>query len=129
MKWHHQITRFGVTGGLGFLVDSGILHVAMNLGTGFYWGRMISFLTAATFTWLLNRNVTFVGTKGTGQATVQWVRYIGAMLVGGSLNYAVSAWIYRDFHVAWQWPVLAVAAGSLAGLLLNFVSAKFFVFK
>lgn len=65
MKWHRQITRFGISGGLGFLVDSGTLQVAMNLGTGFYVGRIISFVIAATFTWMFNRKITFAGKGST----------------------------------------------------------------
>ena len=50
------------------------------------------------------------------------------MLLGGGLNYGtyavLIAWIPRFA----AWPVLAVAAGSLAGMTVNFITARHLVF-
>lgn len=129
MKLQRQIFRFIIAGGLGFGVDAGALYLAMWLGADFYLGRGLSFLAAATFTWLFNRMLTFRRSRKPGRIYVEWFRYMFAMLIGGSVNYGVSAWMYRDCPIAYQWPVLAVAMGSIAGMGLNFFTAKFVVFK
>ena len=129
MKLSSQILRFGISGILAFLVDAMVLHWAMQIGTGFYLGRAISFFLAATFTWLFNRKITFGNVTPTQSIWREWTTYLAAMLLGGVVNYLVSAWLYREFELVSQWPVLAVAAGSIAGLIFNFSAAKFVVFR
>ena len=129
VKLSSQILRFGISGILAFLVDAMVLHWAMQIGTGFYLGRAISFFLAATFTWLFNRKITFGNVTPTQSIWREWTTYLAAMLLGGVVNYLVSAWLYREFELVSQWPVLAVAAGSIAGLIFNFSAAKFVVFR
>lgn len=132
MKLRKQIIRFIMSGCLGFLVDAGLLHVMMAFGVHYYGGRLVSFLAAATFTWLFNRAFTFTQTEKLKSSVAifgQWFRYMVAMLLGGGVNYGVSAWFYNYVSLAQQWPITAVAIGSIAGLAVNFLSAKFAVFK
>lgn len=132
MRLRKQIICFIISGCLGFLVDAGLLHVMMAFGVHYYSGRLVSFLAAATFTWLFNRTFTFSQTETLKLFVAifgQWFRYMVAMLLGGGVNYGVSAWLYCYFSLAQQWPITAVAMGSIAGLAVNFISAKFAVFK
>ena len=58
----------------------------------------------------------------------QWARYVVAMTAGAAVNYAVYALV---LHVLGQRALIApvaVAAGSLAGLGLNFLTASRLVF-
>jgi putative flippase GtrA len=93
-----------------------------------YTGRIFSFLFAATVTWVLNRNYTFRGSVPAPR-TRQWARFVSANAVGGALNYGV----YSALILSGGWfikaPVLAVAAGSIAGLAFNFTVSRKFVFK
>ena len=41
-----QLLRFGLVGGLGYGVDSGVLYAMLSLGLGFGTGRLVSFLCA-----------------------------------------------------------------------------------
>ena len=125
---HHQFARFAVIGVFGFGVDAGVLWLAMDAGTGFHLGRVISFLTAVSFTWALNRRHSFPSPEGANRFH-QWLRYLLAMLVGGAVNLAASFASYHFFEVVQYWPVLAVAVGSLAGMLVNFFTARQFVFR
>jgi putative flippase GtrA len=122
-----ELLRFAVAGVIGLLADIAVLYLALALGLGYYAGRVLSFLAAVWVTWQLNRHFTFAPT-GAG-AWREFTRYLGAMVGGGLLNYlAYSAAILLLPH----WPLtpaLAVAVGSLAGMALNFLSAKLIVFK
>lgn len=121
-----QFIRFGVTGVIGFGVDVGVLYAALALGSGPWLGRVLSFLAAVVLTWRLNRRYTFTASSSPWS---EWWRYLGAMIGGALLNlgaYTLTMWLMPP--APWL-PALGVAIGSVAGMMLNFLSAKFFVFK
>ena len=123
-----QFARFAVIGVFGFGIDTSVLWLAMAAGTGFHAGRVISFLTAVSFTWALNRRHSFQSRDGAGRIN-EWLRYVIAMMVGGAVNLGASFACYHAFGIVRSWPVLAVAVGSLAGMLVNFYTARRFVFR
>jgi putative flippase GtrA len=124
-----QFAKFCIVGTVGFVADAGTLYLLMSMANlDPYTGRIFSFLFAATVTWVLNRNYTFRGSVPTPR-TRQWARFVSANAVGGALNYGV----YSALILSGGWfikaPVLAVAAGSIAGLAFNFTVSRKFVFK
>lgn len=124
-----QFLRFGAVGTVGFLVDGGVLHAALGLlGLDLYSGRVVSYLCAATTTWALNRHYTF-GAASTHPAARQWAKFLVVNIGGGGINYGVYALLVATFPLFAATPVLAVAAGSLAGLCVNFFASKKFVFS
>lgn len=124
-----ELVLFGVGGVLGFIVDAGIVQALVSgFGWNPYLARLISFVAAATTTWLFNRRYTF---KATGHYSLrgEWLRYMVAMSAGFVLNYGVySALVFR-FPLVKQMPALGVAAGSIAGLAVNFVSSRFWIYR
>jgi putative flippase GtrA len=124
-----QFLAFGVVGTLGFLVDAGVLTLVLAVSDlGYYWGRLLSFLAAATVTWALNRRYTF-GTAEKSRRLAQWARFLLVNSGGGLVNYATYAALIAASALVRDWPVLGVAAGSIAGLLVNFTFSKWLVFK
>lgn len=124
----NQFLRFGVVGAIGFAVDVAVLHAALSLGAGLYLGRAISFLHAATATWLLNRLYTFPSTAP-ARPVVQWLRFVVAMIAGAAVNYGVYAGCVTFADACSRYPAIGVALGSLTGLALNFATARHFVFR
>lgn len=123
-----QFLRFAAAGAAGFVVDVSVLYLALWMGSGYYLGRVISFLSAAFFTWQINRRLTFAA-QADGRRLHEGLRYLLAMSGGGILNYLVYSGVVRVAVHGWWLPVLAVAAGSVTGLAANFLAAKFWVFK
>ena len=130
-----QLLRFGAVGIAGLLVDLAVLFVLAPL-LGWYAGRVLSFLAAASATWWLNRRFTFAtsmtnAADATDAAQPVWQeygRYIVSMLGGAVVNY--TAYVMTLHFVTAPWaPALGVALGSLAGMSLNFVAARYFVFR
>lgn len=120
--------RFGIVGGIGFLVDAGLLRLLLMAGLGYYSGRLISFLAAATTTWILNRSFTFRRDSAVHPAR-EWLAYLGLMVIGGVVNYATYAAAIEVSDLVRARPELGVALGSIAGMLINFWTAKTMVFE
>jgi putative flippase GtrA len=118
--------RFAVVGALGFVVDSGVLYAGLALGLTLYSGRIASYLAAASFNWYLNRRFTFASTDR--QLLREWARYLLANAVGGGVNLATYVALVTTVPAVARMPVLAVAAGSIAGLIFNFALSWAVVF-
>lgn len=124
-----QLWRFAVSGVLGLAVDTAVLYALMALGLGFAWARVLSFLAAATFTWAFNRRHTFASEQARAPSWREWLHYLAAMAVGGVVNYGVSLAAYQTSDTVHTFPVLALMLGSVAGMALNFVSARYLLFR
>ena len=127
MTEFHRFIRFGITGTVGFLVDVGVLYLGLHAGLGYFYGRAISFLCAVVVTWQLNRRFTFLPVRQ-ATASVQATRYLAAMCLGGIVNYVTYTTIVLFAPKITYLPFFAVAAGSVAGMFLNFYTAKRWVF-
>ena len=129
-----QVLRFGIVGGIGFLVDAGLLHLMLKLGLGYYGGRLVSFLAAVTTTWILNRSFTFrrespPEENPRGHPAGEWLTYLGLMVIGGVVNYGTYAAAIELSEPVRRYPVLGVALGSIAGMAINFWTSKTLVFE
>ena len=123
-----QFLRFSTIGVAGFAIDTTVLYLAMNLlGAGHYSGRALSFMVAVTSTWALNRRFTFHAQRSSN-FLAEWAKFFTANTAGGLTNYCVYAALVAGSAVVANWPVLGVAAGSLAGLAINFNLSRWVVF-
>ena len=118
-----QFGLFTLVGAAGFLVDASVLLLLAALGLNIYLARLLSWLAAATFTWWLNRTLTFKD-RGT-RLLRQWLTFLAANASGGLINIGFSSLLIAA-HMA---PVLALACGALAGLSWNFLASRRFVFS
>lgn len=123
-----QFGRFGVVGTIGFIVDTAALYAALAAGAGLYWGRAFSYVVAVTTTWALNRAWTFQGHGRATPAWRQWALFLLVNLVGFASNYGTYAALVATVPLVERFPVLGVAAGSLAGMTGNFLLSRRFVF-
>ena len=91
---------------------------------------MLSFVGAATATWALNRAFTFSAQAAAARYTAwqQYWRYMAAMLGGAAVNYVVYAMTLLWSSAPWA-PTMGVALGSIAGLAVNFISARKVAFR
>ena len=116
-------------GGGGRLSRRCTLHLAIReIGAGLYTARVVSYLAAATVTWGLNRRYTFRAQRDRNRAR-EYLKFLAANAAGGLLNYTVYAICINVSPLLRQWPIMGVAAGSLAGLVSNFILSKRLVFS
>jgi putative flippase GtrA len=129
MKVARQLVLFGVGGTIGFIVDAGVLQLLVS---GLAWdrfsGRLISFLCAATTTWLFNRHYTFSGIRR-HSLFGEWSRYVFAMSGGFACNFTTYTTLVLWFNLDRQYLILGVAAGSIAGLGVNFLASRYWVYR
>ena len=121
--------RFSIVGAAGLVVDTAVLYATLALGAGLYSGRLVSYIAAASATWAFNRRFTFAGQHDNGSKLVQWAKFLAANALGGLVNYSVYAILVTTSATAASHPVIAVGAGSAAGLAVNYTLSRKFVFK
>ena len=131
-----RFLRFCVVGTVGFIVDAGVLSVLLPFQDP-YSARVLSYLVAASVTWILNRHYTFSDcdesvtgeTKTFDNRLSQWFKYIVANGIGAGVNYAVYVVCLLSYDTFKTHPVLGVAVGSIAGLIFNFTASRNWVFR
>lgn len=123
-----QVRRFGTVGALGFLVDAGLLVALISLGSDPYLARAVSFPVAVTVTWYLNRTWTFAAQPPSLGRRRQYARYFAVQTVGGLSNYACYAAVLIFVQESAPGALFALAVGAVAGLIVNFLGARVFVF-
>jgi putative flippase GtrA len=121
-----QFLRFGTVGLIGLAFAAAIVY-ALRAPLGLYWAGIFGFGMTATITWGLNRLWTFRG-HNRGPVHRQWALYLLVNLVGFSLNWSTYAALVTFVRLCAAQPVFAVAAGSMAGALANFLLARAMVF-
>ncbi len=124
-----QFLRFALVGAVGFLVDASTLSLYLWLVGGLYSGRVVAWFVAVSVNWALNRRFTFKrnGDSPPGRLG-QWGRFVLVNSGGGVLNLVVYTLLVSQIPLCAAYPILAQAAGTVAGLLLNFTGARRLVF-
>jgi putative flippase GtrA len=120
-----QFVRFGAVGVIGFIIDAGLLYLLVRSGVNAYVGRAISFPAAVSATWYLNRAWTF---RVHDRTPGQYARYVAVQLAGACANYAVYAVYLSATARSAEAAIVALAAGSVAGLIINFTGTRALVF-
>lgn len=121
-----EIFYFGVSGILGYVVDVAALYLVMD-GVGLYFGRVFSFLMAASFTWVFNRFITFRTRTSRFSIGYEYRTYLLFMLAGASVNYGI--YVLALQVSSGVPPYLAVALGSFGGMWINFFLSRNLLFK
>jgi putative flippase GtrA len=134
MRWlmRHSFVRFSLIGGAGYFVAAGVLALATDkLRLEFAAANALSILVAMTFTWLGNRYFTFRERRARGWTPMaqEWLKFMGANLLGAVVNYAVALALVRYAGFPLSEKYVAQACGVLAGLVFNFTLSRTLVFK
>ncbi len=121
--------KFGVVGGLGTIVNLTIFFLFSDLlKINEVFIAIVAFIIAATHNYILNHIWTFKDvTKEERISLSGWGKFILSSLIGLTINLIVLKIIIYLFNPKFK--VIAQGFGILSGMIVNFLLAKFFVFK
>ena len=122
-----QFLMFGTVGTFGWLLDTATVYALRN-SLGLYGAGLVSYVVAATGTWLFNRVWTFRGV-GNGPVHRQWARFLAANAVGFVLNRGTYALLVTFVALCAAQPIFATGAGAIAGMFVNFGLSRAIVFR
>lgn len=133
-----QFGKFVSVGLANTAVDFGVLNVLIFLTgimAGVYYAifKGISFIIASTHSYLWNKFWTFQK-KEVGQVRKELLQFFIVSLIGLAINVGVASLIVNLIGPQWGvslkiWANIGAAAGSIIGLMWNFLGYKFIVFK
>ena len=121
-----KLFRFLIAGGIGFVVDAGILLLLLRFTPiGPFGARAIAIPSALLATWFLNRNFTFGHSERS--LAVEGVRYGSVGITSALLNYA----LYSSLLVSEPTlrPIIALIPASAAATAFSFFGYSRFVFR
>lgn len=124
-----QAASFVVVGGMGFIVDGGILTL-LNSVYEFELlpSRLVSFSVAVTVTWLLNRKRTFADRKDPRMVR-EWSRYAAVNSMGALLNLGIFFWLLHRFSTLNDAPLIPLAIAASVALVFNFLASRHVAFR
>jgi putative flippase GtrA len=127
-----EFLRFVSAGAVGFGVDS-LMLLALVHSAG--WqpmpAQLAAFAVALLATWLINRMWTFrpaASDKSPRGIGAEFLGYCGVQVTGGAANFAIYVVIVALTGHSTAQLLIALAAGSATGLVINYLGARKFVF-
>ncbi len=120
--------KFGIVGTTGLVWDTLAVYGFRPL-LGLAGATVLAYFIAASMNWLMNRLWTFRHVVHADRPLVQWARFLLASSVGFIMNRGVVFTLFLLFPLCRAFPVLALAAGALAGLAANFTLSHRMVFR
>ena len=121
-----RFASFLAVGGLGFVVDAGILSTLVHV---YAWphfsARAVSFAAAVTVTWYCNRQWVF---SRTADRTREYSAYFGVQAIGAIINLGTYTLLIALLPMLARMPVIPLAAGAALALLFNYFGASRWVF-
>jgi len=118
-----------MVGGIGFVIDAGILSLLVHgFGLDPLLSRLVSFPTAMTATWYMNRRVTFSHaiSDNPGQ---EWFRYALVSISGNLVNFLVYVTCIRFSQAMYSYPQAALAIAAIVALVFNYLGLSRFAFR
>ena len=132
--------RYLLVGGFGFMLDAGGTEILYHLGLDVHAARALAMTGAIGCTYLFHRHYTFTDSRRPERTSSQFVAFGAVQLTAAALNYAIfcavlavePAVLPKPAPGTWQDDLLnlfAIGAGVGAGLVLNFLLLRLFVFQ
>lgn len=130
-KYTHatQMAEFALIGSVGMVFDLSMVHLCYQyLHIPYKLARVAGFLFAATVNFILNRIITFPDAVHR-KAFRQYVAFLIVCLIGMSVNWCISVYLFSTVHFFNKHYLLAAFLGIVGGFFINFWGSKAYVFN
>ncbi len=120
--------RYLLVGGLGFIVDAALLELFIFCDLSVYAARGLSMTLAIGVTYLLHKNFTFTDAVQPAKTHQQAAAFVACQLFAAAINYGVFCTLLALLPGGFIARMFSLCCGVAAGLAVNFVLLRFFVF-
>jgi len=121
-----KLLRFGIAGGIGFLVDAGVLSLLLQTTPlGPFLARLVAIALAMATTWVFNRTFTF--DRSGHSLAVEGFRYGSVGVTAALVNYGLYSALLLTLPDLQ--PITAMVLATTASVLLSFFGYSRFVFR
>ncbi|MCA8984466.1 MAG: glycosyltransferase [Planctomycetaceae bacterium] len=118
---------FGLVGASGVVVDLLIFSLLLAWSS-FPSARAGAICSAMTWNYLWNRQLTFADRRREAWLG-QYLKFCASCLLGASLSWGISTFLWQQFSSQLQYPQIAAMGGILGGVLLNYLLSNHLVFR
>jgi dolichol-phosphate mannosyltransferase len=125
----YQFIKFSITGGLGTVTNLVIFFILSDkIGLPEIPVSLFCFLIAGTQNYIINEKWSFTENGRKNNISIKkWLLFFVSSLVGLIVNIGVMELVIRYWKIPYK--VIAQAFGILSGMIINFFSSKFMVFR
>jgi putative flippase GtrA len=121
-----KLLRFGIAGGIGFLVDAGVLSLLLQTTPlGPFLARLVAIALAMATTWVFNRTFTF--DRSGHSLAVEGFRYGSVGVTAALVNYGLYSSLLLTLPDLQ--PITAMVLATAASVLFSFFGYSRFVFR
>jgi putative flippase GtrA len=121
-----KLLRFGIAGGLGFIVDAGVLALLLHTTPlGPFLARLIAIALAMVTTWVFNRTFTFE--KSGDSLAAEGFRYGSVGITAALVNYGLYSALLLTMPDLQ--PLAALVFATAASMFFSFFGYSRFVFR
>jgi putative flippase GtrA len=121
-----KLLRFGIAGGLGFIVDAGVLALLLHTTPlGPFLARLIAIALAMVTTWVFNRTFTFE--KSGDSLAAEGFRYGSVGITAALVNYGLYSALLLTMPDLQ--PLAAMVFATAASMFFSFFGYSRFVFR
>ncbi|MBE8182798.1 MAG: hypothetical protein HAW61_04675 [Candidatus Portiera sp.] len=124
-----EFVQFGLVGGSGFIVDVSIYYLLQYAADMQHiMARGLSFWVGASWNWFWNRTITF-SDHFKSHPVKQWSSFVLISIFGFSINWG-SYYLLTEYVAFFDdYKIFALMAGVVAGMGLNFMFSRIFIFR
>jgi putative flippase GtrA len=120
-----EFARFVLVGGTGFLIDGGVLSFLLGRQWPVALARLVSFSLAVSWTYLLNRRLTFKVAPASLRVEQGTALAYGIVQILGALTNLAVFMLLMAWQPQWrQIPWIPLAIGAVFGLAVNYSASK-----
>lgn len=121
-----KLIRFAIAGGLGFIVDAGVLTLLLHLTPlDPFTARLIAITLAMLTTWAFNRTFTF--DRSGRSLAAEGFRYGSVGVTAALVNYGLYSALLLSLPMLQ--PLLAMVLATAASMFFSFYGYSRFVFR
>jgi len=117
---------FGVVGGAGFLIDTGVFSVLHTM-FGYTFARFASISIALTCCWLANRMLTF--RLDSKISFKEWLKYVTTNGMGATINFFLFLALCQSSFFLKEYYLLPLMIATSVSMVWNFLMMKHVVFR